>query len=144
MVFIPGILGSNPYIFPSFPSGFVSHSFLPQLLDLRTWCEVCASIYIAYISVSKSTPLAVTGPHGQLASKLLGGGLKHFPTYDSRHIMTHVDAATFSFWNLIRFGGSCISHTDKKRMTTQPYAMEGVNSELAIHFSMIALSHGSV
>ncbi len=31
-------------------------------------CEVCASIYIAYISVSKSTPLAVTGPNGQLAS----------------------------------------------------------------------------
>ena len=30
-------------------------------------CEVCASIYIAYISVSKSRPLAVTGPHGQLA-----------------------------------------------------------------------------
>ena len=25
-------------------------------------------VYIAYISVSKSTPLAVTGPHGQLAS----------------------------------------------------------------------------
>ena len=24
--------------------------------------------YIAYISVSKSTPMAVTGPHGQLAS----------------------------------------------------------------------------
>ncbi len=34
-------------------------------------CEVCVSIYITYISVSKSTPLAVTGPHGQLASKLI-------------------------------------------------------------------------
>ena len=31
-------------------------------------CEVYVSIYITYISVSKSTPLAVTGPHGQLAS----------------------------------------------------------------------------
>ena len=31
-------------------------------------CEVCASMYITYISVSKSTPLAVTGPHRQLAS----------------------------------------------------------------------------
>ena len=26
------------------------------------------SIYITYVSVNKSTPLAVTGPHGQLAS----------------------------------------------------------------------------
>ncbi len=34
-------------------------------------CEVCVSIYIIYISVSKSTPLAVTGPHGQLASAIL-------------------------------------------------------------------------
>ncbi len=34
-------------------------------------CEVFVSIYITYISVSKSTPLAVTGPHGQLASLLL-------------------------------------------------------------------------
>ncbi len=31
-------------------------------------CEVCVSIYITYILVSKSTPLAVTGPHGQLTS----------------------------------------------------------------------------
>ena len=31
-------------------------------------CEVCGSIYIIYISVSQSTPSAVTGPHGQLAS----------------------------------------------------------------------------
>ncbi len=30
--------------------------------------EQCISIYITYISVSKSTLLAVTGPHGQLAS----------------------------------------------------------------------------
>ncbi len=37
-------------------------------------CEVCASIYISYISVSKSTPLAVTGPHGQLASHILHTG----------------------------------------------------------------------
>ena len=34
-------------------------------------CEVCASVYITYISVSRSTPLPVTGPHGQLASFLL-------------------------------------------------------------------------
>ncbi len=34
-------------------------------------CEVCVSMYITYISVSKSTPLAVTGPHGQLASNSL-------------------------------------------------------------------------
>ena len=27
-------------------------------------------MYITYISVSKSTPLAVTGPHGQLASTI--------------------------------------------------------------------------
>ncbi len=27
-------------------------------------------MYITYISVSKSTPLAVTGPHGQLASQI--------------------------------------------------------------------------
>ena len=33
-------------------------------------CEVCVSMYITYILVSKSTPLAVTGPHGQLASIL--------------------------------------------------------------------------
>ncbi len=31
-------------------------------------CEVCVSIYITYILVHKSTPLAVTVPHGQLAS----------------------------------------------------------------------------
>ena len=31
-------------------------------------CEVFASMYITYISVSKSTPLAVTGLYGQLAS----------------------------------------------------------------------------
>ncbi len=33
--------------------------------------EVFLSMYITYISVSKSTPLAVTGPHGQLASCIL-------------------------------------------------------------------------
>ncbi len=31
-------------------------------------CEVYISIYITYISVSKPTPWAVAGPHGQLAS----------------------------------------------------------------------------
>ncbi len=31
-------------------------------------CEVYLSMYIAYISVSKPTPWAVAGPHGQLAS----------------------------------------------------------------------------
>ena len=37
---------------------------------------VCTSIFITYISVSKSTPLAVTGPHGQLASMLFYGSDK--------------------------------------------------------------------
>ncbi len=32
-------------------------------------------MYITYISVSKSTPLAVTGPNGQLASYELPGCL---------------------------------------------------------------------
>ncbi len=32
-------------------------------------CEVFLSMYITYILVSKSTPMAVTGPHGQLASR---------------------------------------------------------------------------
>ena len=40
-----------------------------QALGSTALCEVCGSIYITYISVSKSTPLAVTGPHGQLASQ---------------------------------------------------------------------------
>ncbi len=31
-------------------------------------CEAYLSMYIAYISVSKPTPWAVAGPHGQLAS----------------------------------------------------------------------------
>ena len=43
----------NPYIFPSFPP---SQPLLPQP-----------------ISVSKSTPVAVTGPHGQLASTGITG-----------------------------------------------------------------------
>ncbi len=34
-------------------------------------CEVCTSMYITYNLVSKFTPLAVTGPHGQLASLAL-------------------------------------------------------------------------
>ncbi len=33
-------------------------------------CKVAVSIYIAYISVCKSIPLAVTYPNGQLASVL--------------------------------------------------------------------------
>ena len=71
------------YIFPSFPSVSLHlscHSRLTYGHDFwyvkvlepehRTIarCEVCACIYMTYISVSKSTPLAVTGPHGQLAS----------------------------------------------------------------------------
>ncbi len=61
------------YIFPSFPS-------------VRPLVHVCSiktvgprgsifdvSIYITYISVSKSTPLSVTGPHGQLASYIFPG-----------------------------------------------------------------------
>ena len=51
----------------------------------RARCEVCVYIYITYISVSKSTPLAVTGPHGQLASHSLSNvpicwKLVHRPT----------------------------------------------------------------
>ncbi len=42
------------YIFPSFTSFCVSHALLLQP--------------ITYISVSKSSPLAVTGPYGQLGS----------------------------------------------------------------------------
>ncbi len=41
-------------------------------------CEVCVSIYITYISVSKSTPLAVTGPHGQLASIIIARDAKAY------------------------------------------------------------------
>ncbi len=79
----------HPYIFPSFPSFLPSvslhfscssrwaygHDFWyvdvswwpslgPQPLDLRTW-----------FSVSKSIPLALTGPHGQHASSILCHGV---------------------------------------------------------------------
>ncbi len=68
----PSCAPYHHYIFPScpsflasfLPSGRVSHSLLPQPLDLRTW-----------FSVSKSTPLAVTGPHGQHASSILCHGV---------------------------------------------------------------------
>ncbi len=74
---IPQGVDGHLYIFPSFPS------VIPRLSCRNQWtcshdfwygdraiarCEVCVSIYITYISVSKSTPLAVAGPHGQLAS----------------------------------------------------------------------------
>ncbi len=81
-----------PYIFPSFPSFLPSVSlhlscsnqwaygpefWLPRSTSLPepkhcaiARCKVCASMYITYISVSKSTPLTVTGPNGQLASLL--------------------------------------------------------------------------
>ncbi len=81
-----------PYIFPSFPSFLPSVSlhlscsnqwaygpefWLPRSTSLPepkhcaiARCKVCASMYITYISVSKSTPLTVTGPNGQLASSL--------------------------------------------------------------------------
>ena len=54
-------------IFPSFPS------FLPSLqarLAVKMQARQRGGVdrHITYISVSKSTPLAVTGPHGQLAS----------------------------------------------------------------------------
>ncbi len=52
--------------FPSFPSFCLQRSVLLKPLDLWACCFL--SMYITYISVSKSTPLAVTGPHGQLAS----------------------------------------------------------------------------
>ncbi len=66
-----------PYIFPSFPSVLACVTACPAAAVgprdvifgmMIARCEVCVSIYIIYISVSKSTPLAVTGPHGQLAS----------------------------------------------------------------------------
>ena len=74
---------SNPYIFPSFPSLLPSfrssQPLLPQPIDQGAWFSVCRwvlrlawlfSIYITHILVSKSTPLAVIGPYGQLASIL--------------------------------------------------------------------------
>ena len=78
---------AHPYIFPSFPSFHpsflpslcVSQALLPLSMDqlspmakhrATARCEVSVSICIAYIYVSKFTPLAVTGPHGQLASLL--------------------------------------------------------------------------
>ena len=82
-------LPGNPYIFPSFlfvrpctPVALRPLDQEPPFLAkcVKTpgpkhcaiaRCEVCVSIYITYILVSKSTPLAVTGPHGQLASLLL-------------------------------------------------------------------------
>ncbi len=46
--------------------------FLPGMHNTLSCCsEVFASMYITYILVSKSTPLAVTGPYGPLASFLL-------------------------------------------------------------------------
>ncbi len=44
-------------------------AFLPSV-SLHLSCS-SRWAYITYISVSKSTPLAVTGPNGQLASRLL-------------------------------------------------------------------------
>ena len=57
------------------PSVCRSQPFLLQPLDLLTWFLAwwCGSIWIAYISVSMSTPLTMTGPHGQLASFILHG-----------------------------------------------------------------------
>ncbi len=58
---------NNPYIFPSFPSvcGHLSCS--------SRWAYGHDFWYVgvSYISVSKSTPLAVTGPHGQRASFII-------------------------------------------------------------------------
>ena len=51
------------YIFPSFPGVCYAPSCLSQWTNPRD---------IAYISVSKSTPLTVTDPYGPLASLLLG------------------------------------------------------------------------
>ncbi len=65
------LMPTHLYIFPSFPS------FLPSFLPSVTRSPAEAngprglSMYITYISVSKSTPLAVTGPHGQLASSFI-------------------------------------------------------------------------
>ncbi len=72
-------------------------------------CEVCVSIYITYILVSKSTPLAVTGPHGQLASYI-------FPSFPSvrlcvRHRLSCRSRWTYrhDFWH---DDGSWVWHAD--------------------------------
>ena len=61
------------YFLAFLPSGCVSHSLLPQLLDLRTWflawCGVPLHVYYMYFS-SLPTPWAVASPNGQLASTL--------------------------------------------------------------------------
>ena len=49
---------------------------LKKVATATARCEEFLSMYITYISVSKSTPLAVTGPHGQLASYI-------FPSFPS-------------------------------------------------------------
>ena len=64
---------NNPYRFPSFPSSSSSSRCVYHALPEPKYrgiarCEAFASMYITYISVSKCTPLAVTGPNGQLAS----------------------------------------------------------------------------
>ncbi len=46
--------------------------------DIARW-EVFLSIYITYSSVSISTTLAVTGPHGQLASCIFHNCSWHYP-----------------------------------------------------------------
>ena len=67
------LLKINPYIFTSFPSFRKSPPLLqpgtdgPIDLNFGIWiarCEVYLSMYIAYISVSKPTPWAVSSPHG--------------------------------------------------------------------------------
>ncbi len=75
----------RPSVRPLTPNNYVADK-VPNLKKVpepkhcsTAQCEVFASMYITYISVSKSTPLAVNGPYGQLASIYIvtveGGGL---------------------------------------------------------------------
>ncbi len=59
------------YFLVFLPSFHPSVCHIPSSLSRWTHgCEVFVSMYITYISVSTSTPLAVTSPYGQLASYL--------------------------------------------------------------------------
>ncbi len=79
------------HIFPSFPS------FLPYVTRSPAatngpsgliFCMCCVSICIIYISASKSTPLAVTNHHWQLASHLILLGKTYFFLYKSHQTKT--------------------------------------------------------
>ncbi len=63
--------------------------------------QVCVSIYISYISVSKSISLAVTGPHGQLASLLLQYTLNSIDAIGQLLILQKI--SVFFFYYIILF-----------------------------------------